>query len=64
MEQLVLGMLFFYFWVIIYNIQIRNLRGETVYLNCTKVPSINYTAIFLIRPDIQNDIYHLFLNNH
>jgi hypothetical protein len=48
---------------IIYNIQIRNLRGETVYLNCTKVPSINYTAIFLIRPDIQNDIYHLFLNN-
>tara|TARA_B100001250_G_scaffold407372_1_gene428014 strand:- start:254 stop:1273 length:1020 start_codon:yes stop_codon:yes gene_type:complete len=47
---------------IIYNIQIRNLKGDTTYLNCSKVPDINYTATFLVRPDIQNDVYHLFLD--
>jgi len=45
---------------IIYCLQIRNLKNETVYVNLSYRPTINYTATFLVRPEIQNDIYGLY----
>ena len=45
---------------IIYCIQIRNLKNETVYVNLSYKPTINYTATFLVRPELQNDIYSLY----
>ncbi len=51
----------------VYSIQNRNLNNNTNKFNSTLYKNYEYDDtkyIFSIRPDIQNDIYHLYVNNY